>query len=139
FPAGAQASRRAALQGPILRAFRQCWVGDPHAQRAAEIVPAQELYRQLLRDPQAALPALPDPPLLGPLRRPDRPGRLCRAGRGREGLPRRQVDPGAAEARRTMQQASDEMDFELAAVYRDRLRALTFIQGTQTIAAEGLG
>ena len=38
-----------------------------------------------------------------------------------------------------MQQASDAMDFELAAVYRDRLRALTFIQGTQTIAAEGLG
>jgi excinuclease ABC subunit C len=27
----------------------------------------------------------------------------------------------------------------LAAVFRDRLRALTFIQGTQTIAAEGLG
>ena len=38
-----------------------------------------------------------------------------------------------------MQQASEAMDFELAAVYRDRLRALTFIQGTQTIAAEGLG
>ncbi|HEX5182566.1 MAG TPA: excinuclease ABC subunit UvrC [Allosphingosinicella sp.] len=38
-----------------------------------------------------------------------------------------------------MQQASDAMDFELAAVYRDRLRALTFIQGTQAIAAEGLG
>jgi len=31
------------------------------------------------------------------------------------------------------------MDYELAAVYRDRLRALTFIQGTQTINAEGLG
>ena len=38
-----------------------------------------------------------------------------------------------------MQLASDAMDFELAAVFRDRLRALTFIQGTQTIAAEGLG
>ncbi|HEX9933226.1 MAG TPA: excinuclease ABC subunit UvrC [Allosphingosinicella sp.] len=38
-----------------------------------------------------------------------------------------------------MQQAADAMDFELAAVLRDRLRALTFIQGTQTIAAEGLG
>ncbi|MBV8687741.1 MAG: excinuclease ABC subunit UvrC [Alphaproteobacteria bacterium] len=38
-----------------------------------------------------------------------------------------------------MQAASEAMDFELAAVYRDRLRALTFIQGTQTIAAEGLG
>jgi excinuclease ABC subunit C len=38
-----------------------------------------------------------------------------------------------------MQAASDAMDFELAAVFRDRLRSLTFIQGTQTIAAEGLG
>jgi excinuclease ABC subunit C len=38
-----------------------------------------------------------------------------------------------------MQVAAEAMDFELAAVYRDRLRALTFIQGTQTIAAEGLG
>jgi excinuclease ABC subunit C len=38
-----------------------------------------------------------------------------------------------------MQAASDAMDFELAAVYRDRLRALTFIQGSQAIAAEGLG
>ncbi len=38
-----------------------------------------------------------------------------------------------------MQEAAEAMDFELAAVLRDRLRALTFIQGTQTIAAEGLG
>lgn len=40
---------------------------------------------------------------------------------------------------RQMQDAAEAMDFELAAVYRDRLRALTFIQGTQTIAAEGMG
>ena len=39
----------------------------------------------------------------------------------------------------SMQQAAEAMDFELAAVFRDRLRALTFIQGTQTVAAEGLG
>ena len=38
-----------------------------------------------------------------------------------------------------MQEAAEAMDFELAALIRDRLRALTFIQGTQTIAAEGLG
>jgi excinuclease ABC subunit C len=39
----------------------------------------------------------------------------------------------------SMQAAAEAMDFELAALFRDRLRALTFIQGTQTIAAEGLG
>ena len=38
-----------------------------------------------------------------------------------------------------MQGAAEAMDFELAAVYRDRLRALTFIQGTQAINAEGVG
>ncbi|HEX8527130.1 excinuclease ABC subunit UvrC [Allosphingosinicella sp.] len=37
-----------------------------------------------------------------------------------------------------MQEAAEAMDFELAALLRDRLRALTFIQGTQAIAAEGL-
>ncbi|HWT11632.1 MAG TPA: excinuclease ABC subunit UvrC [Allosphingosinicella sp.] len=38
-----------------------------------------------------------------------------------------------------MSNASEAMDFELAAVYRDRLRALTFIQGSQAIHAEKLG
>ncbi len=38
-----------------------------------------------------------------------------------------------------MAEAAEAMDFELAAVYRDRLRALTYVQGTQTIYAEGLG
>jgi len=38
-----------------------------------------------------------------------------------------------------MTKASEAMDFELAAVYRDRLRALTYIQGTQAIHAEKLG
>jgi len=38
-----------------------------------------------------------------------------------------------------MQAASDAMDFELAAVYSDRLRALTFIQGSQAVNAEGVG
>ena len=38
-----------------------------------------------------------------------------------------------------MSEASDAMDFEMAAVYRDRLRALTFIQASQAVHAEGLG
>ncbi|HEX3424321.1 MAG TPA: excinuclease ABC subunit UvrC [Sphingomicrobium sp.] len=40
---------------------------------------------------------------------------------------------------RLMAEAADRQDFELAAVYRDRLRALTYIQGSQTVHAEGLG
>jgi excinuclease ABC subunit C len=44
-----------------------------------------------------------------------------------------------AKLGRQMSEAAEGMDFELAAIFRDRLRALTFIQGTQTIHAEGLG
>jgi excinuclease ABC subunit C len=40
---------------------------------------------------------------------------------------------------RQMAAAADRQDYELAAVYRDRLRALTYIQGSQTVHAEGLG
>ncbi|WP_066799150.1 excinuclease ABC subunit UvrC [Sphingomonas soli] len=38
-----------------------------------------------------------------------------------------------------MQAAAERMDFEQAAVLRDRLKALTFIQGSQAINAEGVG
>ena len=38
-----------------------------------------------------------------------------------------------------MEAAAENMDFELAAVLRDRLKALTFIQGSQAINAEGVG
>jgi excinuclease ABC subunit C len=38
-----------------------------------------------------------------------------------------------------MAEAAGKQDYELAAVYRDRLRALTYIQGSQTVHAEGLG
>ncbi|MBX3595672.1 excinuclease ABC subunit UvrC [Sphingomonas sp.] len=38
-----------------------------------------------------------------------------------------------------MQAAAETLDFELAAVLRDRLKALTFIQGSQAINAEGVG
>lgn len=38
-----------------------------------------------------------------------------------------------------MSDAAERQDYELAAVFRDRLRALTFIQGSQAIHAERLG
>jgi excinuclease ABC subunit C len=40
---------------------------------------------------------------------------------------------------KSMAEAAEARDFELAAVYRDRLRALTYVQGSQTVHAEGLG
>ena len=38
-----------------------------------------------------------------------------------------------------MEQAAEELDFERAAMLRDRLRAATFIQGSQAVNAEGVG
>jgi excinuclease ABC subunit C len=40
---------------------------------------------------------------------------------------------------KAMAEAAEKQDYELAAVYRDRLRALTYVQGSQTVHAEGLG
>ncbi len=44
-----------------------------------------------------------------------------------------------ARLSKSMAEAAERKDFELAAVFRDRLRALTYIQGSQTVHAEGLG
>src|SRR3546814_17311291 len=38
-----------------------------------------------------------------------------------------------------MTRAAEAMDYELAAVLRDRLKALTFIPGSQSVHANGLG
>ena len=44
-----------------------------------------------------------------------------------------------ADLERQMAQAAQNLDFETAAMLRDRLRAATFIQGSQAINAQGLG
>ena len=52
-----------------------------------------------LREQVAAVPAVPNPPLLGAMRRADRAGGLCRAGRRCEEFPDRKVDRGPGAAR----------------------------------------
>jgi excinuclease ABC subunit C len=44
-----------------------------------------------------------------------------------------------ADLERQMAEAAENLDFETAAILRDRLRAATFIQGSQAINAQGLG
>ena len=44
-----------------------------------------------------------------------------------------------ADLERQMAKAAEELDFETAAILRDRLRAATFIQGSQAINASGVG
>jgi len=51
---------------------------------------------------------------------------------GRSGAVQREIEV-------QMSQAAENLDFERAAMLRDRLRAATFIQGSQAINAEGVG
>ncbi len=44
-----------------------------------------------------------------------------------------------ADLEKQMAKAAEELDFETAAILRDRLRAATFIQGSQAINANGVG
>ena len=88
-----QTSRRAIAARPLFRAVRQCRRRQPHHHGAAARVPDPLLHRRLLRKPHPALPALSNPPLLGPLHRRDRFPRLYRTGaRGRR-LPVRPQPP----------------------------------------------
>jgi excinuclease ABC subunit C len=126
-------------QGAILRAVRQRRLGPDHAHRAPEAVPSAQLHRQLLRQSRAAVPALPDQTLLGAMRRAHRRAGYAELSR----TPRTFLAGRSTRVQerlgKAMAEAAENMDFELAAVYRDRLRALTYVQGTQTVHAEGLG
>ena len=61
-------SRKGDYFGPVRLGRR----GRPHHQLAAAGLPAPHLHRLRLREPHAALPALPDQALLRPLHRRDR-------------------------------------------------------------------
>ena len=85
------------------------------------------------------MPAVPDQALLGALRRADHDqdyGELV--GEAKEFLAGKSTGV-QMRLSRPMAEAAEKQDYELAAVYRDRLRALTYIQGSQTVHAEGLG
>ena len=84
-----EASRRAAAEGQLLRPVRLGRRGGSHRQHPAEGVPDPHLLGRCLRQPHAALPALPDQALLGALHGRDRPGRLPAARRRGEGVPLR--------------------------------------------------
>ena len=82
--AGRQAPRRAQPAGQLFRALRQRLGRQPHHQRAAARLPAALLQRQLLREPHAPLPAVPDQALLRAVHEGDRdPTSTARSSRRR--------------------------------------------------------
>ena len=114
--------------------------GQPHADHAAEGVPAALVQRQRLRQPHPALPAVPDQALQRALRRPHRPRGLRGAGRAGARFPRRAQRAMCSSAspprwRRPPRRWSSRR----AALIRDRIRALSLVQGHQDIHVAGIG
>ena len=128
-----QASRRADPAGAIFRTVRVRRRGQPHHHGAAARVPDPLLHRFVLRKPHPPLPALSDPPLLRAVHARDRFSRLYRTGARGDRLPVRPQPSVKQELAAEMEKASGELEFETAALYRDRLAALSAIQSQQGI------
>ena len=85
------------------------------------------------------MPAASDQALLGALYRRDRTGRLCRTGARGARIPLRQEPCGEANCwRRRWRRRPQTLDFERAAIYRDRLAALSAIQSQQGVNLRGV-
>ncbi len=93
--ADAQAPRRPAREGALLRTLRLGGRGEPDPEPAAEGLPAPHLLGLGLPEPDAPLPAAPDQALRRPLRRQGERRGLRGAGAGRDPIPRGPLDPGA--------------------------------------------
>ena len=125
--------------GQLLRPVRLGVGGQPHHHGAAARLPAALLLRRLFRKPHAALPAAPDQALLGALHAarstsPTTPNWCARPTPSCRARARRCKDELAGE----MEKASAALDFERAAIYRDRLAALSAVQSHQGINPRGV-
>ena len=126
---GAQV-RKGSYWGP----FASRLGGEPDGHRDAARVPAALLRRHGVRQPHPALPAVPDPPLLGALRgaasaRRTTAGLVGQAKAFLAGKSATVQQELAAE----MEHAAEALEFEHAAAVRDRIRALTFVQGSDVV------
>ena len=115
-PGDRQASRRAQPEGHLFRSLRLGRRGRPHDQRAAARLPAPHLLGLVLREPDAALPPLPDQALLGALHRRDQHSATMPISSTR----RRPSSPArarrcATEMQTAMAAAAERLDFEAAA------------------------
>ena len=93
--------RRQERAGRLLRPIRVRRRRGPHDKRAPARVPAALVLGFGPGEPHPALPAASDQALHGALRRPDRQGRLRRAGGGGAGLPGRAEPAGPAPPHRS--------------------------------------
>ena len=130
-----EASRRAQAAGRLFRALRQRLGRQPHDQRAAARLPAALLQRQL------SSTTAPAPACCSRSSAARRRARgeiairgLCRASSRRRApsCPASRT-PSRSSIVGEMDEAAEELEFERAARYRDRLAALSAVQATQGI------
>ena len=123
-----------ARPGQLFRSVRLGRRRRPHHQRAAARLPDPLLHRRVLREPHAAVPALPDQALLGALHREiDFAGYTKLVREAKDFLSGHSQAVKAASLRGEMEQASGVSISSAPRVYRDRLAALSAIQAQQGI------
>ena len=134
-----QASRRADAPGRLLRAVRVRLGGQPHHHRSAARIPAALLLGRFLREPHAARAcsirssAAPAP---APARSTSRL-RASSCARRTRSCPAR-ARPSRTSSQPRWSKPPQTLDFERAAIYRDRLAALSAIQSHQGINPRGV-
>ena len=117
----------------LFRPVRERGRGVSHPERAAARVSSAHLLGQFFRQSHPAMPAPPDQALLGAVHRRNRARRLCETGdEARDFLSGRSR---AIKSRlgHAMNEAAAALDFESAARLRDRISALSAIQGEQSV------
>ena len=137
-PAARQIPRRARRARRVFRSLRLGRRGQPHADRAAARVPAALVQRQRVRRPARGRACSSRSSAAA------RPASAASTARTMASWSRRRATSCAAAAARCssslageMQQLSEALDFEAAALLRDRIRALTQVQGHQDITRRG--
>jgi excinuclease ABC subunit C len=131
--------RRGRPQAPLLRALSQRLGGEGDHPVAAEGLPAAHLRGHGVPEPVTALPAVPDPALLGALRRPSsRPPTTHATCAHAERFLLGEQQQVIGDLQSHMMSLSDALEFEKAAEVRDRIGALSRVLHQQSMDESSL-
>jgi excinuclease ABC subunit C len=119
--------------------FASTWAVNQTLTGLAAGVPAALLPRHGVRQPRPALPAVPDPALLRPLRGAHRKEDYADLVRQAKQFLSGETPSIQKNLAREMEEAAERLEFERAAALRDRIRGLTHVQGRDRINMEGIG
>jgi excinuclease ABC subunit C len=134
FPRMAYFPRRGRPQAPLLRPLPQRLGGEADHPADAEGLPPAHLRRHGLQQPFAALPAVPDPALFGPLRGLDfSPPTTQRDVRDAERFLQGEQQEVVNDLQAQMMAHAEALEFEKAAELRDRIGSLSRVLHQQAM------